>query len=65
MIDIGSHKMLAHESIANGTALPVRSSVDINPWNVLSATDKVTSLDRILEREIGRALPVLLKEAAR
>ena len=63
IINVQSGAIEAYEKVATGSAIPASQAADKNPWNALSAEQKIRWLQGLVKREIERALPGMLASA--
>ena len=63
LIDVQSSAIEAHESVAVGTVRAASRAEDKNPWNALSADQKIQVLQGLMKQEIQRVVPGLLSSA--
>ena len=60
LINLQTSAIEAHEQIAVGTTRAASRAADKNPWNAISAEEKINVLQGLMKREIERALPGML-----
>ena len=63
LIDVRTNSVDAHQSIVIGAAYPAADAPDGTPWNALSAARKAEVLQSLLQGEIERVVPGLLRPA--
>jgi hypothetical protein len=61
LIDLASGRVLKQERANASTAISAETTLTGNPWEALSAQQKVRTLQDLIRRELARIMPVLLK----
>jgi hypothetical protein len=63
IIDVGTSRVMARQKITNSTPITTANGVaeGTSPWNALTGEQKMNAIDRLLRREVGRAVTELLK----
>lgn len=63
IIDVRTSRVLARQKITASTPIATASGVaeGTSPWNALSGEQKMNAIDRLVRREVGRAVSELLK----
>lgn len=65
LMDVASAKVLAQHNIRDGLIYAARTDEQsLQPWNVLTPREKVEVLRRMVEENVARVVPVVLREAA-
>lgn len=64
LVDAQTSKILGKQTImASTTIASARAQENLaSPWAALSSAEKVSAINRLIQREIGRAMPLLLKK---
>jgi hypothetical protein len=65
LFDLARNRIVAEENVRASTTYPVASSGETDPWNVISAEQKVEDLERLLNQHTGAALSRLVAARAR
>src|SRR5262245_30661033 len=60
LINVQSSAIEAHENVAVATVRAASRAEDKNPWNALSADQKIQVLQELMKREIERVVPTFL-----
>lgn len=61
LIDLGSGAVLKQERALASTAISAEQTMTGNPWETLSAQQKVRTLQDLIRSELARIIPALLK----
>lgn len=63
VIDVRTSRVLARQKITTSTPITTASGVaeGTTPWNALSGEQKMRAIDRLVRREIGRAVSELMR----
>lgn len=65
LMDVNSAKVLVQQNIRDGVIYGARTDEQsLQPWNVLEPREKVEVLRRMVEENVARAVPLVLREAA-
>ena len=64
LVNLQTSAIEAHENIATGTTFAASQAPDKNPWNALSAEQKIRVFQSLMKREIERVLPGMLSPVA-
>jgi hypothetical protein len=60
LVDLASGRVIAEQGVHASTALSTSRSDTLDPWDVLSAADKVRMLQALIRQETAHAVPSLL-----
>lgn len=60
LINLQTNAIEAYEMVAAGTTRAASRAADKNPWNAISAEQKIEVLQSLIKRESERALPRML-----
>lgn len=64
LIDIATGRKLAEDTTRAGTTFSAARAEDKTPWDALSSKQKMINLERMVNTEVSRLLPVVLQKAA-
>jgi hypothetical protein len=65
LVDVATSTVVRRATIATGNVIGTSNNPDsVNPWDALSAEEKVATLKRMLSEELEAVVPVLLKGQA-
>ena len=64
LINLQTNAVEAYEKIAVGTTRAASRAADKNPWNAISAEQKIQVLQGLMKHEIERALPGMVSAAS-
>ena len=65
LINMQSNAVEAHERVVIGTTYAASEAPDGDPWNALTAAQKITVLRSLMKGEIERLLPSMLTGSRR
>lgn len=65
LFDLGANKIVAEENVRASTMYPVASTGESDPWNVITAEQKIDDLEKLMNQNTGAALTRLLAARAR
>jgi hypothetical protein len=61
LVDLVDGRVLAHKPVTASTLIAVADNPNVrNPWELLSAEEKIATLRSLLERELREAVPALI-----
>jgi hypothetical protein len=62
LIDTRNWQVIAKQTITASTTIASAQTLEASsPWNAMTSAEKIRAMDRLLRRELGRVIPILLK----